>query len=79
MHHSNEITAVVLSTGMNVERFASASSDGTVCIWSFANEEPVHVVRLKDEFATTVNFSPDGCYLAVGTGKLTLNELSTIF
>lgn len=49
LHHTDMVTAFSLFSGTNYERFASASNDGTVCIWSFTEEEPLHVIKLKDE------------------------------
>lgn len=54
LHHTGSITSLVLCPG--AERFVSSGNDGNVCIWSFTEEEPAHIIRLKDEIASCFEF-----------------------
>ncbi|KAI6182394.1 Protein HIR [Aphelenchoides bicaudatus] len=78
MHHSDAINSII-TLGANIERFVTSSSDGNICIWEMTRDEPVHVIKLKDEFATTINFSPDGYYLVAGTDEGNIRVFRTPF
>jgi WD40 repeat protein len=68
LHHTDVVTSIAVFN----EHFATSGYDLSVCIWNInADDEPVHVIRLKNEYATSINWSPDGNYLAIATGNLT--------
>jgi len=60
--HRNEINSVVFSP--SGDQLASASSDGSVCLWDTASGRPLVVLPGHPESANDVAFSPDGLTLA---------------
>jgi WD40 repeat protein len=52
MHHTDTVTSITLCTANSEERFASISNDGTICIWAFLDEDPLHIIKLKDEMVS---------------------------
>jgi WD40 repeat protein/serine/threonine protein kinase len=63
--HSGEITA--LAVHPNGRQFASASLDGSLCVWDMANGEMVRQFH-SAQTVTALAYNPEGTLLAVATG-----------
>lgn len=63
--HSGEITALAIHP--NGRQFASASLDGSLCVWDMATAETVRQFR-SAQTVTSLAYNPEGTVLAVATG-----------
>ncbi|MCC7419390.1 MAG: protein kinase [Planctomycetaceae bacterium] len=63
--HSGEITALAIHP--NGRQFASASLDGSLCVWDMATGEPIRQFR-SNQTVTSLAYHPEGTVLAVATG-----------
>jgi WD40 repeat protein len=75
--HTDEVSAMLFTP--DNQRLISASADGTIRVWNYANEEQLEIVT-AEVGVTSLALSPDGSLLIAGygDGSITLHPIDTL-
>ncbi len=75
--HTDNVTAMLFTP--DNQRLISASADGTIRVWDYANEQQVEIVN-AEVGVISLALSPDGSLLVAGygDGSITLHAMDTL-